>query len=116
MHCWRYRKFTPFTFGHKLELFLYPLHRVGGSENLGIQQLVLMPTDDWILILALVQCKSILASPNVGAKYTKWSIKICVQLLSIVVTSVPLELSNGDVKGGLVSGVKRSFLGRLWGN
>ena len=98
-------------FGHKLELFLHPLLWARGSEDTTVQRLVHMPMGDWKLMVALGVCEYVLASPNVRVKDIVWTIEKlrATPLPWMVVTGVPLELSDVNVKEGLeglVAGAK----------
>ena len=98
-----------FAFGHELERFLHPLLGAGGSEDTAVQRLVRTPTGDWKLMVAPAVREYVLASPNVRVKDTLWKIEKlrAAPLPSMVVTGVPLELSDVEVKEGLVAGAKR---------
>ena len=103
------QKISAFAFGHKLERFLHPLLGAGGSEDTAVQRLVRTPTGDWKLMVALAVREYVMASPNVRVKDTLWKIEKlrAAPLPSMVVTGVPLELSDIEVKEGLVAGVQR---------
>ena len=103
------QEISAFAFGHELERFLHPLLGAGGSEDTAIQRLVRTPTGDWKLMVAPAVREYVLASLNVYVKDTLWKIeKLCAAPLpSMVVTGMPLELSDVEVKEGLVAGAKR---------
>lgn len=68
--------------------------------------LVHTATGDWKLMVALAVCKDALVSLGVYVKNTPWNIEKMrtTPLSSMVVTGVPLELSDVNVKEGLVVG------------
>ena len=103
------QEISAFAFGHELERFLHPLLGAGGSEDSAVQRLVRTPTGDWKLMVAPAVREYVLASPNVRVKDTLWKIEKlrAAPLPSMVVTGVPLELSDVEVKEGLVAGAKR---------
>ena len=74
-----------------------------------VQRLVRTPTGDWKLMVAPAVCEYVLASSNVRVKDTMWKIvkMRAAPLQSMMVTGMPLELSDVEVKEGLVAGVKR---------
>ena len=94
-----------YMFRHELDCFLPPLLRARGLEEMAMQRLVCSPRD-WKLMVALAVCEYVLMAPNVRMKGIVWSIeKLHASLMpSMVVTVVPLELSDADVKDGAIVG------------
>ena len=78
-------------------------------EDTAVQRLVHMPMGHWKLMVAPVVCEYVLALLNVHVKDTMWKIEKlhAAPLPSMVVTSMPLELLDVEVKEGLVVRVKR---------
>ena len=103
------QEISAFAFGHELERFLHPLLGAGGSEDSAVQQLVRTPMGDWKLMVAPAVREYVLASPNVRVKDRLWKIEKlrAAPLPLMVVTGMPLELSDVEVKEGLVAGAKR---------
>lgn len=93
-----------YTFGHELERYLHPLLGARGSEEMAMQWLVCTSARNWKLMIPLAVCEYVLVAPNVCMKGIAWSIeKLRAALMpSMVVTGVPLELLNADVKDGVI--------------
>lgn len=93
---------SAYAFGHELERFLHPLLGARGSEEMVVQWLVCTPTGYWKLMVALAVREYVLAALNGHLKGIVWSIEKvhAAPMPLMVVTGVPLELSDTEVKEG----------------